>query len=563
MDETARAEPLFPGGGAAGALVRELDWSRTGLGPPRRWPKSLLAYVRAMLATHQPMCVFWGSELVNLYNDGFLPILGEKHPAAMGQRAEECWREAWSIVGPQLLRVLRGECILNEEVLVPIARGGRVDDAWFNYSYSPLFDDDGRPAGVLVICTEVTNEIRARREIEALAVQQATARKQAEVAKTQAETASRAKDEFLASVSHELRTPLNAILGWATILEQPGGRERVDRAIAIIQRNARAQAKIIDDILDVSRIISGKLLLNPTLFDVAGVIDAAVDSVRPGASAKGVRLRIEAHVATPWLADENRIQQVVWNLLSNAVKFTPAGGLVSVRATEAPSELRIRVTDTGKGISESFLPFVFDRFRQADATSTRVDGGLGLGLAIVRHLVELHGGVVTAASDGEGRGAAFEVVLPRRAVGTFAAPAPEVEPTELDDVPSEGASLRGAVVLVVDDERDARELTAIVLEDAGATVVQAENVDAALRALKERPISAIVSDIGMPGEDGYALLSRLRAETSAGTVPALALTAFARAEDHQRALTAGFRRHMAKPIEPARLVAALAALLRA
>jgi signal transduction histidine kinase len=563
MDENARAAPLFPGGGTSGAIIRELDWTRTGLGSPRSWPISLVAHVRAMLVTHQPMCLFWGPELVNLYNDAFLPILGEKHPAAMGQRAEECWSEAWPIVGPQLLRAMKGECILNEEVLVPIARGGRVDDAWFNYSYSPLFDDDGSAAGVLVICTEVTNEIRARREIEALAVQQATARRQAEMARNQAETASRAKDEFLASVSHELRTPLNAILGWATILEQPGGHERFDRAIPIIQRNARAQAKIIDDILDVSRIISGKLLLNPTLFDVASVIDAAVDSVRPGASAKGVRLQIETHVAAPWLADEDRIQQIVWNLLSNAVKFTSKGGLVTVRALEEASELRIRVSDSGKGISRSFLPYVFERFRQADASSTRQYGGLGLGLAIVRHLVELHGGVVTASSEGEGRGATFEVVLPRRAVETFARPASEVASTELVEVPSEGASLRGALVLVVDDERDARELAAIVLEDAGATVVQAENVAAALQALNERPISAIVSDIGMPGEDGYSLLGRMRAETSAGTVPALALTAFARAEDRQRALAAGFRRHLAKPIEPARLVAAVAALLRA
>jgi signal transduction histidine kinase len=562
MNDKVRAEPLFPGGGAAGALIRELDWTRTGLGSPHDWPLSLVAHVRTMLATHQPMCVFWGPDLVNLYNDGFLPILGEKHPAAMGQRAGECWREAWPVVGAQLLRAMQGECIFNEEVLVPISRGGPVEDAWFNYSYSPLFDDDGRPAGVLVICTEVTTEIRARREIEALAVQQASARKQAELARTQAETANRAKDEFLASVSHELRTPLNAILGWATILERPGGHERIDRAIPIIQRNARAQAKIIDDILDVSRIISGKLLLNPTLFDVASVIDAAVDSVRPAASAKGVRLEVETHAATPWLADEDRIQQVVWNLLSNAVKFTAAGGSVSVRAQEEAAELRIRVSDTGKGISESFLPYVFDRFRQADASSTRQYGGLGLGLAIVRHLVELHGGVVTATSDGDGRGATFEVVLPRRAVETFRPPVPGLERTELTEAPSEGASLRGARVLVVDDERDARELVAIVLEDAGAKVVQAENVAAALQVLNERPISAIVSDIGMPGEDGYSLLSRVRRETSAGTVPALALTAFARPEDRHRALAAGFRRHLPKPIEPAKLVAALAALLR-
>ncbi|HMJ15691.1 MAG TPA: ATP-binding protein [Polyangiaceae bacterium] len=564
MDTNAAAS-LFRGGGVAGALVRELDWTHTSLGSPHSWPLALLSQVRTMLATRQPMCIFWGPELVNLYNDGFLPILGEKHPAAMGQRAEECWHDAWPIVGAQLLEAKRGECVFNEKVLVPIVRGGRVDDAWFNYSYSPLFDDDGRANGVLVICTEVTSEVLARRQLEALAVQQATARKQAELLRQQAEAASRAKDDFLATVSHELRTPLNAILGWSGIVMEPGGRDRIDRALPIIERNARAQAKIIDDMLDVSRIISGKLLLSPKPVDVASVIGAAADSVRPAAIAKGVRLHVETHVQGPWIADEDRIQQVVWNLLSNAVKFTPAGGSARVRATGDTNELRILVSDTGKGIPQSFLPYVFDRFRQADASTTRVHGGLGLGLAIVRHLVELHGGVVTAQSDGEGRGSTFEIALPRRAIETFTSPAgTNAEPSQISETaPDTRPSLRGLSVLIVDDERDARELAAIVLEDAGANVVQAGDVATALRALTETRISAIVSDIGMPEEDGYSFLTRVRAETSTHAIPALALTAFARAEDRQDALSAGFQRHLAKPIDPAKLVAAIAALVRA
>ncbi|HEX4341563.1 MAG TPA: ATP-binding protein [Polyangiaceae bacterium] len=693
--ESAAAGSLFPGGGVAGALVRTLDWTRTSLGSVGEWPIALVSQVRTMLATRQPMCLFWGPELVNLYNDGFLPILGEKHPAAMGQPAEECWREAWAIVGAQLLRAKQGECVFNEEVLVPIARGGVVADAWWNYSYSPLFDDDGRENGVLVICTEVTNEVvgrrrveesrreaegareelhgifmqapapmcilngpehrftlanrpfldfvqravvgktvteaftvdevgyylpildrvfstgepvvlheaplelsdgsdlrtidvvyhphrdpqgdlagvlvmihdvtpqvAARKQIEALAVQQSAARKQADGLREQAEAASRAKDDFLATVSHELRTPLNAILGWSTILLQPGGHDRVDKGIPVIERNARAQAKIIDDILDVSRIISGKLLLGPKPIDVAVIIDAAVDAVRPAAAAKRVQLRVETSVSAPWVADEDRIQQIVWNLLSNAVKFTPAGGTVSVRAIDEGNELRIQVADTGRGITPSFLPYVFDRFRQGDASTTRYHGGLGLGLAIVRHLVELHGGVVTAESDGEGQGALFEVRLPRRAMETFASPADDVALGDIvESVSEKGSSLEGVSVLVIDDERDARELAAIVLEDAGATVVQAGDVATALRLLTEMQPAAIVSDIGMPSEDGYSFLGRVRADSNSKSIPAVALTAFARAEDRQRALAAGFQRHLAKPIDPAKLVAAVAALI--
>ncbi|HEY6560160.1 MAG TPA: ATP-binding protein [Polyangiaceae bacterium] len=584
----AATQSLFSGGGAAGALVRTLDWKRTSLGPPHTWPMALLAQVRTMLATRQPICIFWGPDLINLYNDGFLPILGEKHPAAMGQRADECWRDAWPIVGAQLLRARQGECVFNEEVLVPIVRGGRVDDAWFNYSYSPLYDDYGGANGVLVICTEVTNEVlgrrrveearreaerareddvtaqvSARKQIEALAVQQSAARKQADLLRQQAEAASRAKDDFLATVSHELRTPLNAILGWSALVMEPGGRDRVDRALPIIERNARAQAKIIDDMLDVSRIISGKLLLSPKPVEVSGVIAAAADSVRPAAIAKGVRLQVETNVRTPWIADEDRIQQIVWNLLSNAVKFTPAGGSVSVRATDDENELRIVVTDTGAGIPQGFLPYVFDRFRQVDASTTRQHGGLGLGLAIVRHLVELHGGGVSARSEGEGHGATFEIVLPRRALETFTSPAVgDAEPIEIAELVSDARpSLRGLTVLILDDERDARELAAIVLEDAGASVVQAEDVATALRVLTETQVSAIISDIGIPGEDGYSFLHRVRAETSTRSIPAIALTAFARAEDRQRALTSGFQGHLAKPIDPAKLVATLAALV--
>ena len=562
MPASAPADSLFVGGGVAGALVRALDWTETPLGPPQRWPLALVSQIRTLLATRQPMSIFWGPELVNVYNDGFLPILGDKHPAAMGQRAEECWREAWPIVGPQISRAKRGECVFHEEVLVPIVRNGRLADAWWNYSYSPLFDDDGRPNGVLVICTEITNEVTARRQVELLAVQQSGARKQAELLRAEAEAMSRAKDDFLATVSHELRTPLNAILGWSGILLQPGGRERFEQGIAVIARNARAQGKLIDDILDVSRIITGKLVLSTAPVDVAHVIAAAVDSLRPAAAAKGVELHVDTKLAAPWSLDEDRIQQVVWNLLANAVKFTPQGGSVLVRATEDAERLSIIVTDTGMGIAPGFLPYVFERFRQSDGSTTRRHSGLGLGLAIVRHLVELHGGSVSAASAGEGCGATFAIELPR----SFE-PAPATPPVHAKNGESAASaatkrgSLSGTRVLVVDDQPDARELAAIVLEDAGAEVVQARDVATALDVLNEVPVSAIVSDVGMPGEDGYSFLGRVRAATATRFVPALALTAFARVEDRQRALAAGFQRHLAKPIDPANLVAAVAALI--
>jgi signal transduction histidine kinase/CheY-like chemotaxis protein len=532
----------FSGGGAAGEAMRATDWSKTSIGPAAEWPKALLAHVRAMLRTRQPTCIFWGRDLVNLYNDGFLPILGEKHPSAMGQRAEQCWSEAWSIVGPQLTRVLGGESIFHEEVLVPIARGGLLEDAWWNYSYSPLFDDAGDVGGVLVVCTEMTNEVVVRRRLEAV---------------------SRSKDEFLATVSHELRTPLTAILGWARLLADETDLARLNRGITIIERNAVAQGKIIEDILDMARIISGKLQLSLTSVDLASMIHSVVDSVRPAAVAKELALDVQIDVEDRLTADEDRLQQVVWNLLSNAVKFTPKGGRVAVRATRSGDDVRFEVTDSGRGISPEFLPYVFDRFRQDDATTTKQHAGLGLGLAIVRHLVELHGGTVKALSEGDGRGATFEVVLPLRAAARTAVEENVArDPSAHTALARSATALEGVRVLVVDDQQDARELVATVLADAGAEVVQAFSAATALDVLSSTDIAAIVSDIGMPTQDGYALLQRIRTMPRTRNIPALALTAFARLEDRHRALASGFQDHVAKPIDPGRLVDAVTALVR-
>ncbi|HEY8022745.1 MAG TPA: ATP-binding protein, partial [Thermoanaerobaculia bacterium] len=373
---------------------------------------------------------------------------------------------------------------------------------------------------------------------------------------------------FLATLSHELRTPLNAILGWAQMLRMTQLEPAVaQRAYETIERNARAQAQLIADLLDVSRIITGKLRLELGTVDLARVVEAVLDTVRPAAEAKriAIALRFEPGAGAAW-GDADRLQQVIWNLLSNAIKFTPPDGRVEVALSRAADQVAIRVSDSGAGIPAEFLPYVFDRFRQADSATTRKHGGLGLGLSIARHLVELHGGTIAAESAGLGSGSTFTVVL-------AAQPAPGAGGGERGAAPGAGAlaswnapgTLAGVRVLVVEDELDTRELLVRVLERCGAEVAAAPSVAAAMAAITgfDRPLPHIVvSDIGMPEEDGYVLLRRLRERPpeQGGAIPAIALTAYARSEDRHRALAAGFATHLAKPIEPAELVAAVARL---
>jgi signal transduction histidine kinase len=381
-------------------------------------------------------------------------------------------------------------------------------------------------------------------------------------ARRRAEEANRLKDEFLSTVSHELRTPLNAILGWAYVLQTGSlDDEAAARALASIERNARAQSQIVDDLLDVSRIITGKLRLKLVPVDLEQVVGAALESVRPAADAKGIDLRLALEAPAEKIAgDAGRLQQVVWNLLANAVKFTPAGGRVEVAVESAPDEVALVVRDTGAGIHRDFLPYVFDRFRQADSTATRVHGGLGLGLAIVRHLVELHGGTVTAESAGEGQGATFKVTLPRRAaLPEAAAEAGEgrAAAAAFDAAPS---PLAGVRVLVVDDERDARELLPTLLEPHGARVTVAASAAEALAALATEWADVLVADLGMPEEDGYSLIRRVRGLDGGAELPAIALTAYAGEGHRRRALEAGFQVHLAKPVEPSELLAAVLGL---
>jgi len=408
----------------------------------------------------------------------------------------------------------------------------------------------------LVILRDVSERRRAEDEKTRLLENERAAR-------ALAEHASRMKDDFLATLSHELRTPLNAILGWAQILRQTdSSADDLRQGLETIERNARAQTQLIADLLDMSRITSGRLQLDIQRVPPNTFVDSAIDTMRTAAEAKNINLVTQIDPFTgPIAGDPARLQQVVWNLVSNAVKFTPRGGRVNVDVARVDGSVQIAVTDSGEGIRGEFLPYVFDRFRQADASTTRRHGGLGLGLAIVKQLVELHGGSVYAESDGEGRGARFIVMLP------LAATQPTAEdPLKLPPVSEAPASLApslgGVTVLVVDDEPDALRLIRRVLEGCGAQVLTAESADAAINLLRLNKPAVLVSDIGMIGRDGYDLIREVRSlsEAEGGRIPAVALTAFARSEDRTRAMISGYQVHIAKPVEPDELTATVASL---
>ena len=426
---------------------------------------------------------------------------------------------------------------------------------------------------VLVLFRQMNQTARVERELvevqrnEAVRLRDANEQLEDALAREQqarreVETASYLKDEFLMMVSHELRTPLTAIYGWVRMLSTGSmAPEERGRALAAVERNARAQTRLIEDLLDVSRAISGKLRIDARGVNLNDVVRAAVETVRPAMQAKNIHFESSlAEQPAQILADPDRVQQIVWNLLSNAIKFTPDGGTVRLAVARQDSTLEIVVSDTGAGIAPDFLPYVFDRFRQGEAGTRRRYGGLGLGLAIVRHLTELHGGSVSAESEGEGKGATFRVRLPLR----VPTPAPPVEPA----VPVATAPRRrdqrldGVRVLVVDDESDARELFASMLDAAGAVVLTAASAHDAMRLLESEKQVVLLSDIEMPGEDGYQLLARARAKSDArGTrLVAIAVTAYARTIDRERAIDAGFDAYLAKPIDPADLVAAIASL---
>jgi PAS domain S-box-containing protein len=384
-------------------------------------------------------------------------------------------------------------------------------------------------------------------------------------ARFQAEEANRIKDDFLATLSHELRTPLNAILGWTKMLQtQTLDSSSAAKALEIIERNARVQTQLIEDLLDVSRIITGKLRLDIRPLDLNNVIMAAVEAVQPAAEAKQIQLQTLLNPEAGKISgDFDRLQQVVWNLLSNAVKFTSSGGIVQVKLEKVNSHVEVTVSDTGMGIAEEFLPFVFERFRQVDASLSRYHGGLGLGLAIVRQLVELHGGMVSAESQGEGQGSTFKVTLPLFSIRTEES---EIQPIQRKreaftspDCPPEISGIRA---LIVDDDPDSLDIIELMLSSCGAETITAKSASEAFELVQQQQFDVIISDIGMPGEDGFSLISRIRklpADRGAN-IPAIALTAYAREEDKKEALRAGFQLHISKPFEQSEIVAAVARL---
>ena len=818
--------------------MRDHDWAAGPLGPMCDWPRNLRLAADLCLSSRFPMRIWWGPELIFIYNDAYAPILGKRHPEALGRSAPVVWPDAWPVIRPQVEAVMqRGEASWVERIHLVLERNGFPEDTWFNWSYSPIRDEAGKVGGLLCVCNEVTAQVLAERERDKFAeererlakavegeksnlasiIEQApafissfrgpdhtfelaneryyeligrrdiigktvrevlpelagqgyfefldnvyrtgdpyvgnessvllrrksddtldrrfvnfvyqalrgpdgrvsgvfalgvdvteivearealreseeryrgivdqsvagiaetdatgrfvivndrycemtgysraallqsqilqithpedlpghleilkqatvsgepfqvekryvrqdgstiwvhnnvsivretdgtlkgliavsidiTARKQAEAARedllsqreslleseraarADLERASKIKDEFLATLSHEIRTPLNAILGWSQIMRKSTSPEDLAEGFNIIERNARAQSQIVEDLLDMSRIISGKVRLDVQRLNLSAIVEAAVDTARPTADAKGVRLLsvIDPLHGAAISGDANRLQQVMWNLLSNAVKFTPKNGRVQVLLERVNSHLEISVIDTGEGIKPEFLPFVFDRFRQADASASRRHGGLGLGLAIVKQLIELHGGSVRVKSAGLGHGATFIVALPLTVVHPGAEPETERRhpraTSKLTGLPDHCVDIEGVRVLVVDDEPDARALVKRLLEDCHAVVTVAATAAAALECIQGNKFDILVSDVGMPGDDGYALIKRVRAlgTDRGGDIPAIALTAYARAEDRVKAIAAGFQMHVTKPVEPVELVTMVA-----
>jgi PAS domain S-box-containing protein len=468
----------------------------------------------------------------------------------------------------ELLEGIRSEYVLEKRY---VRKDGSI--VWSLTTVTLLKDPQGNPQRLIGVIEDITSRKRAEealrektRNLELLNEERKSLLDSERAARAAAERMSEMKDEFLATLSHELRTPLNAILGWSQVL-RAGAKDPADyvKGLETIERNARVQTQLIEDLLDMSRITSGKLRMEVQRLQPLSVVEAAVETVTPAADAKGIRLEVALDPMAGLISgDPGRLQQVVWNLLSNAIKFTPRDGRIRITLERIESHIEIKVADTGIGIKPEFIPHLFERFRQGDASTTRKYGGLGLGLSIVKSLVELHGGTVSVSSEGEGRGTTVTVTIPLATVprqsdaGVAQPSTPESKPTG-DAI---AAELAGLKVLVVDDQTDARELITRVLGDCGAEVFSARSATEAFDLLVANRPDILVSDIGMPDVDGFELLRRVRAlgADKGGKIPAIALTAFARSEDRTRALRAGFMVHVSKPVDPAELVATVASV---
>jgi signal transduction histidine kinase/CheY-like chemotaxis protein len=666
----------FPGKGEAAALIRTLDWAQTPLGPAQLWPVSLKCLVRTMLQARQPMLLWWGPELVQFYNDAMLPSMGEaKHPSGMGQPARACWPEVWPVVGTQLENVIgRGESIWHEDVLVPVFRNGRLEDAWWIYNYSPAFDDQGDRAGVLIICTETTPGVLARQALErtkkeaesareelrsaflqaplpiailmgpehrftlanpayeklvgrptvgltlfeAFSVEEAgyygpildrvyqteepviireselhlpnaegviedryidvgyypyhdaagatigviaiindvtesavarkdSERRQRERALTlereqelrlAAEAASRARDEFLAMLSHELRNPLAPIASATQAMRLRGDHHGKEREI--IERQVSHLSRLVGDLLDVARVVRGKIDLRRGLMDVAEVIGKAIETASPLVEKRAHALLVDVRPNELFLdADSVRLSQVVGNLIANAAKYTAPGGAIEVAATREGHEIVIRVSDNGPGIDPELLPRIFDLFVQGTRPIDRAEGGLGLGLTLVKNIVDLHGGSVVAQNRASG-GSQFVIRLP---ASETAGP-----PTSKGGLPAPQIAASGAPrrVLVVDDNRDAAEMIADLLRTFGHQVHIAHDGPQALQALGSFHAEVALLDLGLPVMDGLELARRIRARGDP-PVRLVALTGYGQPKDRERTAEAGFDLHLTKP----------------
>ena len=504
---------------------------------------------------------------VTLMNAMAEQLTGWSAGTAVGQPCDEVVRliseKTREVAENPIAQALASGCPVgpsNHTLLVAADHSERaIDD-----NAAPIRTSDGTTVGVVLVFRDVTERRRSEAERQIAAADRERLLEAERIARGEAERASRVKDEFVAMVSHELRTPLNAILGW-TQLMRTGRQDQalLERGLDIISRNTRAQAQLIADLLDISRIVSGKLRLETQSVDLRTLLDDAIEAVASDAEAKGIAINRLAHDTIGTVAgDAARLQQAIWNLLSNAIKFTPAGGRIEVSLTQEAETVEISVRDTGVGIRPDVLPQVFDRFHQADQSITRRFGGLGLGLSIVKHLVELHGGSVQAESPGEGEGATFVIRLPIAGrVESYPSEAPE-PPT----VPSNDAvSLDSLRLLLVEDEPDTLEYLQRLLEDHGGIVFTARSGPEALAIVGRERLEMIISDIGLPEMDGYDLIRQIRSQNgqSGYAIPAIALTAYARAEDRVRALEAGFDDHIAKPAEPASLLASVSSLAQA
>ncbi len=496
--------------------------------------------------------------IVTSWNRGAEKVFGYSAAEAIGQPIT-------LIIPPErhgeeanvLAHIRRGEKIDHFETVRQTKDGRTIN---ISLTVSPVRDAQGNIIGASKVARDITERKRAEVERERLMQQEQAARRIAE-------EASRLKDDFLATVSHELRNPLNSIVGWAGLLSSGRLDEKtIARAVEAITRAAQAQDQIISDLLDVSRVISGRLRLDVRPLQLIEVLETAIEAMRPAIDAKQIRLlTLLDPAAGPMAGDPNRLRQVFWNLLSNAVKFTPRNGRIQILSQRTDSHIEIIVSDTGVGIETQFLPYVFDRFRQGDSGTNRQSGGLGLGLAIVRHLVELHGGTVCAESKGTGQGASFTVKLPILIGSGDIDREQHVHPTATEiDSRVDTPLLRNVRVLIVDDEAGAREVTSIILIQAQAEVRAAESAIAALEIMDEWRPDVLVADIGMPQVDGYELISQVRARSqrNGGDVPAVALTAYARTRDRLRVLSSGYQMHVPKPIQPDELIMVIASLVK-